>query len=48
MPRFQGQHLPTMEAAARAKKLRPDLAARHVQAVEDMKARYAAEVKARA
>ncbi len=48
MPHFQGQHLPTMDSAARAEKLRPDLAARHSQAVEDMKARYEAELLARA
>jgi limonene 1,2-monooxygenase len=48
MPRFQGHHAATMDAAARAEKLRPDLAARHAQAVEDMKARYAAEVLERA
>lgn len=48
MPHFQGHHLPTMDSAARAEKLRPDLAARHAQAVEDMKARYATEVAARA
>ncbi len=43
MPHFQGQHLPTMDAAARAEKLRPDLAAKHAAAVEDMKERYAEE-----
>lgn len=48
MPHFQGHHLATLDSAARAKKLRPDLAARHAQAVEDMKARYAAEVEERA
>ncbi len=44
MPHFQGHHLPTMDSAARAEKLRPDLAAKHAQAVEDMKARYEAEL----
>ncbi len=48
MPHFQGQSLPTLDSAARAEKLRPDLAAKHAQAVEDMKARYATEVAARA
>lgn len=48
MPQFQGHHLPTMDAAARAEKLRPDLAAKHAAAVEDMKARYTAEKAARA
>lgn len=47
MPHFQGQHRPTLEAADRAGKLRPDLAARHAKALDEMKARYAAEVKAR-
>jgi limonene 1,2-monooxygenase len=47
MPKFQGHHLSTMDAAARAEKLRPDLAAKHAAAVEDMKARYAAETAAR-
>jgi limonene 1,2-monooxygenase len=37
----------TMDSAARAEKLRPDLAAKHAQAVEDMQARYAAEVAGR-
>ncbi len=48
MPHFQGHHLATMDAAARAEKLRPDLAAKHSAAVEEMGARYAAEVAARA
>ena len=47
MPRFQGHWHPTMDAAARAEKLRPDLAAKHAKAVEEMGARYAAEVAAR-
>ncbi len=47
MPQVQGHYAPTMDAAARAEKLRPDLAAKHAQAVEDMTARYAAEVAAR-
>jgi len=48
MPHFQGQRLPAIDSAARAEKLRPDLAAKHAEAVEDMKARYATEVAARA
>ena len=48
MPHFQGHFLPTMDSAARAEKLRPELAAKHEQAVEDMKARYEAEVAGRA
>ncbi|TVQ56648.1 MAG: LLM class flavin-dependent oxidoreductase [Rhodobacteraceae bacterium] len=47
MPHFQGHHLPTMDAAARAEKLRPDLAAKHAKAVEEMKERYATEVAGR-
>ncbi len=47
MPHFQGHHLATMDSAARAEKLRPDLAAKHAQAVEDMQTRYAAEVAGR-
>jgi limonene 1,2-monooxygenase len=47
MPYFQGHHLATMDSAARAEKLRPDLAAKHAQAVEDMQTRYAAEVAGR-
>ncbi len=47
MPHFQGQYAPTMDSAARAEKLRPDLAARHAQAVDDMRARYAAELQER-
>ena len=48
MPHFQGHFLPTMDSAARAEKLRPELAAQHEQAVEDMKSRYEAEVAGRA
>ncbi|RBI86219.1 LLM class flavin-dependent oxidoreductase [Rhodosalinus halophilus] len=44
MPHFQGHFLPTMDSAARAEKLRPELAEKHAKAVEDMQARYAAEV----
>ncbi|MCV6584746.1 MAG: LLM class flavin-dependent oxidoreductase [Marinibacterium sp.] len=48
MPHFQGHHMATMGAAARAEKLRPDLADQHAKAVEAMQARYADEVAARA
>ena len=47
MPHFQGHHLPTMDAAHRAEKLRPELAEKHAKAVEDMQARYAQEVESR-
>jgi limonene 1,2-monooxygenase len=47
MPHFQGHYLPTMDSAARAERLRPELAERHAQAVEDMKSRYAAELAGR-
>ncbi|MEQ8348795.1 MAG: LLM class flavin-dependent oxidoreductase [Sneathiellaceae bacterium] len=47
MPRFQGHHLPTMDSAARAEKLRPELAEVHAKAVEDMGTKYQAEVAAR-
>ncbi len=47
MPHFQGHHLPTLDSAARAKKLRPELAAVHEKAVEAMRQKYADEVAAR-
>jgi limonene 1,2-monooxygenase len=47
MPHFQGHHVPTLDSAARAEKLRPDLADKHAKAVEDMQARDASEVAAR-
>lgn len=47
MPHFQGHARPTVDAAHRAEKLRPDLAAKHSKAVEEAGARYAAEVAAR-
>jgi limonene 1,2-monooxygenase len=40
MPRFQGHHQATMDAAHRAREARPDLAAVHAQAVEDARVRY--------
>lgn len=48
MPHFQRHYAPTMDAAARAEKLRPELAEKHAQAVEDMQTRYASEVEERA
>ncbi|MFP4275463.1 MAG: LLM class flavin-dependent oxidoreductase, partial [Paracoccaceae bacterium] len=47
MPHFQGHFLPMMDSAARAEKLRPELAEKHAKAVEDMQSRYADEVAAR-
>lgn len=47
MPHFQGHYRSTMDAAARAEKLRPELAEIHAKAVEDMGAKYQAEVAAR-
>lgn len=44
MPEVQGHFLPTVDSAARAQKLRPELAEKHAAAVEAMKARYDAEV----
>ena len=48
MPHFQGHHMATMGAAARAEKLRPELADKHAKAVEAMQTSYADEVAARA
>lgn len=47
MPHFQGQHMPTVDATARAIEARPGLYARHELAVEQMQARHDAEVAAR-
>ncbi|MEM9551678.1 MAG: LLM class flavin-dependent oxidoreductase [Pseudomonadota bacterium] len=47
MPHFQGHHMSTMGAAARAEKLRPELAEKHAQAVEAMQSQYADEVARR-
>jgi len=47
MPHFQGHHMPTMDSAARAEKLRPELAETHSKAVEEMTQRYADEKAAR-
>jgi limonene 1,2-monooxygenase len=43
MPRFQGHAHPTVDAAQRAKAVRPELAAVHAKAVETARERYAAE-----
>ncbi|MCY4238902.1 MAG: LLM class flavin-dependent oxidoreductase [Rhodospirillaceae bacterium] len=48
MPHFQGHYGPTMDASARAEKLRPELAEKHAKAVETMQAQYASEVEKRA
>ena len=47
MPHFQGHHMSTMGAAARAEKLRPELAEVHMKAVEEMQQKYADEKAAR-
>jgi limonene 1,2-monooxygenase len=44
MPRFQGQAASTLAAKARAEATRPEMAAAHMKAVEDVAAKYAAEV----
>lgn len=46
-PHFQNQHLSTMNAAMRAQKMRPELAAVHAKAVETAQHLYAAETAAR-
>ena len=43
-PEFQGQGWSTTEARARARASRPEMAAQHLQAVEEVTARYRAEV----
>ena len=43
-PQFQGQAWSTREARARARGARPELAAAHMKAVEDVTAKYAAIV----
>ena len=42
-PQFQGQAYSTNEAKARAEAARPELAAQHMQAVEEVTAKYHAE-----
>jgi limonene 1,2-monooxygenase len=46
-PHFRGQHHATIQAAIRARKMRPDLAAVHAKAIETAKAVHAAERAAR-
>jgi limonene 1,2-monooxygenase len=46
LPQFQGQAWSTLQAKARAEASRPDLAAAHLKAVEDVTAAYHAEVGA--
>ena len=46
-PRFQGHAQSTLDAAARARAARPELAETHVRAVEAARERYAAETAAR-
>lgn len=46
-PHFQGQHMSTMNAAVRAKKLRPELAEIHAKAVETAQTKYEAEKEGR-
>lgn len=43
MPRFQGHAHPTVDAAERARAVRPELAAVHAKAVETARERYTAE-----
>lgn len=43
-PQFQGQAWSTTQARARAKASRPEMAAQHLQAIEDVTAKYHAEV----
>jgi limonene 1,2-monooxygenase len=45
-PQFQGQGYSTTEARARARGQRPEMAAAHMKAVEDVTARYHAEIGA--
>lgn len=44
MPRFQGQYWSTAAARERARESRPEMAAAHLKAVEDVTARYRSEV----
>jgi limonene 1,2-monooxygenase len=45
VPQFQGQSWSTTEARARARASRPEMAAQHLRAIEDVTAKYQAEVK---
>ena len=44
LPQFQGQAWSTLQAKSRAEASRPELAAAQTKAVEDVTARYHAEV----
>jgi limonene 1,2-monooxygenase len=44
LPQFQGQGWSTLQAKGRAEAARPELAAQHLQAVEEVTARYQAEI----
>lgn len=46
LPKFQGQAWSTLRAKDRAEELRPQLAAEHLKAVEDVTAKYHAEIGA--
>ena len=43
-PQFQGQAWSTLQAAARAEASRPELAAKHLEAVQEVAAKYQAEI----
>jgi limonene 1,2-monooxygenase len=44
MPRFQGQAWSTLAAKARAEAVRPELAAKHLEAVQAAGEKYRAEI----
>ena len=44
LPQFQGQAWSTLQAKSRAEASRPELAAQHLKAVEDVTAKYQAEI----
>ena len=46
LPQFQGQAWSTLQAKSRAEAARPELAAQHLKAVEDVTAKYQAEIGA--
>ena len=46
LPQFQGQAWSTLQAKSRAEAARPELAAEHLKAVEDVTAKYQAEIGA--
>lgn len=47
-PQFQGQGWSTTQARARARASRPEMAAQHLQAIDDVTAKYRAEVQTQA